>query len=179
VRSAPPALVLSALAGALCPNPASAQADTARGTSAFMAEFYADVIQHVNEVITDWRRAWREDDAQALSELYFEDARLVLPDRTPIVGGEAIRAFFENELPGLGQIQTSVADFDASGRMAYVTGNFFMEVQADSGTTETVTGVYLTVILRRQRTWRIRSQVFTRSGTRASAVAQGGGRRVQ
>jgi uncharacterized protein (TIGR02246 family) len=170
VRRGLAALALAAVSGALTPDSAIGQSNTERRSSAFMAEYYADVIQHVNDVMTDWRRAWREDDAEALAELYFEDARLVLPGRAPLVGGDAIRRFFRTELPGLGEVQTSSVDFDASGRMAYVTGNFFMEVQDGSGSTETVTGVHLTVILRRQRAWLIRSQVFVGAtvGTSAS-----------
>lgn len=168
MRSAFTALVL---ATGLITRPLAAQSrhpgapgGDGRGAGGFLAEYYAEVLERAEELTTEWRRAWREDDLPALSELYLEDAQIVFSDAPTIDGEAAIRAFFVAELPRLGEIQTSLTDFDASGRMAYLYGPFQLDRRRPDGTMERISGRYLTILLNRQRTWSIRSQFFSLEG---------------
>ena len=50
-------------------------------------------------------------------------------------------------------------DFDASGEMSQVYGNYMLDAQGGDGARR---GPMLTVYVRRNRTWLIRSQIFLR-----------------
>jgi len=140
-------------------NPGAPGGD-GRGAGAFLAEYYAEVIQRVGETMTAWRLAVREDDLDATVESYWEDAQLLFPDRAPIVGQTAIRRFYSEFLPGIGELQTSMIDFDASGRMGFVSGPFYYEVPVAGGSPNRIEGMHVTVLIRRGRDWRIRTQIF-------------------
>ncbi len=142
---------------------ASAQAGVPGGrgqsSSGVQAEYFADVIQHANQLMTDWRRAWREDDLDALAEFYTENATLGLPGVEVLHGREAITQHLSGLLPESGEVQTSLLDFDASGRIGYLYGNFSMTAtQSDNGSA--VQGTVVTIIYRKGRDWLIRSQHF-------------------
>ena len=144
-------------------NPGAPGGD-GRGAGAFLAEYYAEVIQRVGEAMTDWRLAVRQDDLEETVGSYWEDAQLLFPGRQPIVGQTAIGAFFEDFLPSIGEFQTSMIDFDASGRMGFITGPFYYEVPVSTGSPERVEGTHVTILIRRGRDWRIRSQIFRLDG---------------
>lgn len=155
------AVPLSAQSGAR--NPGAPGGD-GRGADSFLAEYYAEVLQRTDELTTRWRRAWREDDLRDLMDLYLDDVQLLFSDQGAFAGKAAVQGFFERELDALGEIQFSLLDFDASGRMAYMSGPFQLDRQRADGVRERVTGRYVFVLLNRQRTWRIRSQYFIVEG---------------
>lgn len=124
-----------------------------------LAEYYADVIYNVNGVMTAWRGAWSADDGETIVDQYHEDAILVWGDEDPIRGREAILTRLEAVLPDAGEIQAALSDFDASGRMGMIAGLLTMQVQ-DGSRSYTRTGIHMTVLLRRDGEWRIRSQIF-------------------
>ena len=140
-------------------NPGAPGGD-GRGAGAFLAEYYAEVIQRVGETMTAWRLAVREDDIGGSVDSYWEDAQLLFPDRAPIVGKTAIESFYAEFLPTIGELQTSMIDFDASGRMGFVAGPFYYEVPVAGGTPQRIEGTHVTVLIRRGRDWRIRTQIF-------------------
>ena len=155
-----------ALFGALavCAGPLDAQTGApggdGRGAGAFLAEYYADVITEMGEAMTEWRAAWRADDLEETVNSYWEEAQVLFPERPPIIGHSAITAFYAELLPKVGEVQTSMIDFDASGRMAFVSGPFFYEVPSRNGSPDRIEGTHVTVLLRKGRDWRIRSQIF-------------------
>jgi len=167
-------LVVTGLAlGVFGSSPAGGSAQTrtpgapggdGRGASAFLAEYYAEVFQRVEELTAAWREAWREDDLDDLLALYHEDAQLVFTDRAPITGAAGLEAFFETELPLMEEMVTSILDFDASGRMAFLSGNFHLDRPTPDGGVTRTTGRYYLVMLNRQRAWKIRSQFFSVEG---------------
>ncbi len=152
LASASPLLAQSA-------NPGAPGGD-GRGAGAFLAEYYAEVIQRVGEAMTEWRLAVREDRLDRTVDSYWEEAQLLFPDRQPIIGERALREFFEAFLPTIGEFQTSMIDFDASGRMGFVTGPFYYEVPVAGGSSERVEGTHVTILLRKGRDWKIRTQIF-------------------
>lgn len=127
--------------------------------AAARAEYYADVMFHTNELVTDWRRFWADDDVERLLELYTEDATLVYAGEPPVRGRDAIREQLDSLLRVSGEIQASLSDFDASGRMGLVNGLLTLSMN-DGRRTWTATGLHMTVLIRRGRHWRIRSQLL-------------------
>jgi len=131
------------------------------GTAAMhMAEYYADVMSHVNETMSNWRSAWRVDDLDALSGIYMEGALLLFPDEDPTWGREAIRTVLDARIGELGEGQLSVGDVHASGKLAYVGGRFFFEVQSGERAGQRISGYHVTIFFRKDGVWMIRSQVF-------------------
>ena len=57
----------------------------------------------------------------------------VLPGEGPLYGRDAIRAYWEKALPGLGAIHTGLGDMDASGQMAMVVGSYSLERRQANG----------------------------------------------
>lgn len=123
------------------------------------AEYYADVMQHTNDLMTEWRRAWAEDEIDALLDLYTEDATFIFAEEAPVRGREAIREKLDSLLRQSGELQASLSDFDASGRMGLISGLLTFQMR-DRGRLDTATGIHMTVLIRRGRKWGIRSQMF-------------------
>lgn len=159
-------VVLAATLASLLPAPASTQNQRFPGVpggdgfsaAAARAEYYADVMYHTNELITDWRRFWAVDDVERLLDLYTEDATLVYAGEPPVRGRDAIRERLDSLLRVSGEVQASLSDFDASGRMGFVSGLLTLSM-SNGQRTWTTTGLHVTVLIRRGRHWRIRSQL--------------------
>ncbi|NIV60061.1 MAG: DUF4440 domain-containing protein [Gemmatimonadetes bacterium] len=131
------------------------------GTAAMhMAEYYADVMSHVSETMSEWRSAWRVDDLEALSGIYMDGALLLFPDEEPTWGREAIRTVLGARIGDLGEGQLSLGDVHASGKLAYVGGRFFFEVQSGDRAGQRISGYHVTIFFRQEGVWMIRSQVF-------------------
>jgi uncharacterized protein (TIGR02246 family) len=153
-----PILALAVLGGVL-PASAAAQAPGYQqiDTRSIMAEYNAEVIEQVNRVMGTWGEAWADDDADAAAGFYWENAVLIPYDGTPLRGQDAIREYLSRTLPDRGRVEAFMLDFDASGGMAVVYGNYMLD---DGGTQRS--GPLVTVYMQRGRTWKIRSQVFVR-----------------
>lgn len=124
------------------------------------AEFYAHVMNKVQESLEGWHEAWAGDDVEGLADRYAEDAVLALPGREPVWGRAAIQEALPTRLRGVGEAQVSIGDVSASGRMAYVGGRFQMDLQEEGGSGRQLTGYHSTVFYRVGSDWMIRSQVF-------------------
>lgn len=148
----------------LLPAAGSAQtgAPGGDGTSAstFRAEYFADVVPRVNEVMDRWSRAWSADDVPALAALYTDDAVLLPLDGAAVVGRDAVAAHFSASLPDAGAMEAFMQSFDASGGMALVYGTFLADLGPRSGVGTSVPGELVTVFARRGREWYIRAQTL-------------------
>ena len=127
---------------------------------AVRAEYTAEVLDRINDVLADWGEAWGRDDVDELVDQYWEDATLIPRGRTPLRGREQIRAYFEEVVPRHGHVEAFMLDFDASGGMAVVYGNYMIGIQQGQRAGSQETGPLVTVYAMRGRTWRIRTQVF-------------------
>jgi uncharacterized protein (TIGR02246 family) len=125
-------------------------------TRGIYAEYHAEVLEQLNALMEDWSRAWKDDRAADVADLYWENAVLIEPGLAPVRGRDAIRVHLERELPLRGEIEAFMLDFDASGGMAVVYGNY----QATEDGSQR-SGPLVTVYLLKGRSWKIRSQVFT------------------
>ena len=126
------------------------------------AEYIAEVLERINEHLAEWGDAWANDRLADLSDLYWEDAILIPPDGTLLRGRDAIRSYFGTSLGDHGHIEAFMLDFDASGGMSQVFGNYILGYQGGPLAGKQQTGPMLTVYQRRGRVWGIRSQVFLR-----------------
>jgi len=125
-----------------------------------VAEYRAEVLERINEHLAAWGDAWANDRAQELTELYWEDALLVAPGGITARGRHEIRSYFDSVLPEHGHIEAFMLDFEASGGMSQVFGNYMLGVRSSAPAGGQLRGPMMTVYIRRGRTWRIRSQIF-------------------
>lgn len=162
MRRFPRCALLLALVLAAAPRPAQGQAPgyPPVDNRKVFAEFHAEVLSSLNELMADWGQAWADDDVAELADLYWENAILIPPvEGAPLRGEDQIRRWFGNTLPELGGMEAFMLDFDASGGMAVVNGNY--QLQGAGNANALASGPMVTVYLLRGRTWKIRSQVFT------------------
>lgn len=150
------ALALASLAACAPGLAAQAPGYPPVDTRGIFAEYHAEVLKQLNELMEDWERAWKADRVDDVAELYWENAVLIEPGVAPFRGRDAIRAHLEQTLPARGEVEAFMLDFDASGGMAVVYGNYRL---SENGTVRS--GPLVTVYLLRGRSWKIRSQVFT------------------
>lgn len=80
--------------------------------------YMADVSRALAETIDAWNEAWSQDDAEALSRIYREDATLYLQDEV-LHGRDEIRSHFEKLLPHVDRAALFPVALDASGDLAF------------------------------------------------------------
>lgn len=129
------------------------------------AEFREWALAGANALLRRWTGAWDADEVRRISGLYTEDALLLSAEGpAPVRGVEQIGSHYESLLPGVGEIQVVLHDFDAGGTFAYVLGRFSYTPIAGSGSAGAVRGNLLFVLRRQNNDYRIRSQVFEVDG---------------
>lgn len=124
------------------------------------AEYTAEVLDRINDLLLEWGEAWANDRPDELSEYYWEDALLIPPEGGLRRGREEIQAYFEEVLGTHGRVEAFMLDFDASGGMSQVFGNYMLQIQQGPNAGAQQNGPLITVYVQRGRNWRIRSQVF-------------------
>lgn len=94
-------------------------------------------------------------DAEAAASWFLDDATLLPPDGTRVVGRDAIREFW-TPTPGttITRAQTSVETFDFRADLAYLAGSYELEV-VTRGESDVSTGRFLMVWRRTPEGWRI------------------------
>ncbi len=132
--------------------------------SSIRAEYVSEVLDRINDLLLEWGESWAEDRIDELTSLYWEDALLIPPEGGLRRGQEEIRAYFDETLSQHGSIEAFMLDFDASGGMSQVFGNYMLTVQQGDGAGSPQQGPMITVYVMRGRQWKIRSQVFLPGG---------------
>ncbi len=128
------------------------------------AEYTAEVLDRINELLADWGEAWATDRPQELTDFYWDDALLIPPEGGLRRGRAEIASYFEDVLASHGHIEAFMLDFDASGGMSQVFGNYMLGIQQGEEAGTQKSGPLITVYVQRGRQWRIRSQVFLPPG---------------
>lgn len=146
----------------LVPAVASAQAPGYQQLDirSIRAEYTAEVLDRINDLLLEWGEAWANDRPEELAEYYWEDALLIPPEGGLRRGRGEIQAYFEEALSTHGSVEAFMLDFDASGGMSQVFGNYMLQIQQGPDAGSRQSGPLITVYVQRGRTWRIRSQVF-------------------
>jgi ketosteroid isomerase-like protein len=124
------------------------------------AEYINNIMGGINEARTGWMEEIEADDLDPLMATYTPDATVIPPGGGSLYGQDAIRAYWEEALPGLGAIRTGLGDMDASGQMAMVAGTYSLERRQENGVMVRESGGLLTVFVQSGREWLIRAQVF-------------------
>lgn len=162
MNRAMPACALAVLCAAVAVTPAQSQVPGYQQLDprSVRAEYTAEVLARINDVVTDWGDAWSFDEIDDLLDQYWEDAILIPPGHTPLQGHAQMRPYFEQVMPRHGQVEAFMLDFDASGGMALIYGNYMIGIQDGPGRGTQQTGPLITVYVQRGRTWKIRNQTF-------------------
>lgn len=92
-------------------------------------------------------------DSKALAQAYTEDALMLPPDATRVVGYSAIEALWKSWIDaGIKNLTLKSTDVDSNGDLAYEVGEFTLQVpfksqnsSADEGNPSTASGNYLVV----------------------------------
>lgn len=125
------------------------------------AEFRSSVLSEMTTVMDRWKEAWSHDKTDRVSGFYTDDAVLVPADGTsPARGQSEIEAYFKRTLPILGEITTSLQDFDVGGSLAFAMGTFAYSVPGPNVGTRTIQGQFVAVFRLDRGHWKIRSQIF-------------------
>jgi len=145
-----------------CATGASAQAPGYQqlDIGSIRAEYVSEVLDRINDLLLEWGESWATDQLDEVTSLYWEDALLIPPEGGLRRGHDEIRAYFAEVLPQHGHIEAFMLDFDASGGMSQVFGNYMLGIQQGEGAGSQRTGPMITVYVLRGRRWKIRSQVF-------------------
>ena len=115
---------------ALLPAAAAAQAPGYQQLDprAVRAEYTAEVLDRINDLQQDWSMAWSTDKPDELVDLYWEEAVVIPYDRPPLRGHAQIREYMDEVLPLHGQVEGFMLDFDASGGMSTIFGNYMIQM---------------------------------------------------
>lgn len=157
-------VALAMLLAAVVQVPAAGQIPGAARTRADVeaARFRASVLELVRPRLEAWEDAWRSD-AREFAGFYSPAAILAVPGAMPLYGRESLTRFIESST--LVALHTSLLDFEASDRMAYVYGTWASQPgEGEVG----ATGRHVTVLDNLEGQWLIRSQTFTASALAGS-----------
>jgi len=157
--------VAVALSVATSPAPGQAPGYQQIDVGSIQAEYKAEVLTNVNQHLAEWGDAWANDRPEELTDLYWDDALLIPPGGSLLRGRDEIRAYFLENLADHGHVEAFMLDFDASGGMSQVFGNYMLGIQRGDEAGSQTRGPMITVYLRKGRTWKIRSQVFLPSAS--------------
>ena len=155
-------LVLAAPAAAQIPggDPHESQ----RQRQLMRMQYRAEILNEVNDVLSEWTNDWRDDEAASLADRYAESATIRGLPFGGANGREAIESAMGELLGRSGDVQLRLQDFEASGRLAFGLGRFeFSLADAQEGSV-TREGEVLMVFERQRDGWMIRSQLFRPEG---------------
>jgi uncharacterized protein (TIGR02246 family) len=116
--------------------------------------------QAIESAVRKYVAASNEGDAEALANLYADDAMLLPPDHEPIQGRAAIGAFWRQGTDQGLEVTTLTVEVD--GNIGYLVGQYHLpatdEEPADSGK--------YVMCLKRQRdgSWKLSADIWNRSG---------------
>jgi ketosteroid isomerase-like protein len=135
-----------------------------------LQQYTADGLRDYTAMLNDWADAVRRGDGRAAARFYTDDATLRLADGTEIVGRLSIDNYLqENVRPG-GDVQMGVTDFAVGGNLGYAMGRYVMRPDASHPATSSA-GIYVAVLRRAGKAWRIRALVFAPDPGSATAGA--------
>lgn len=135
-------------------------------------QYRAQILNEVNDVLSEWTNDWRDDEAASLADRYAESATVRGLPFGGANGRDAIQSAMGELLGRSGDVRLRLQDFEASGRLAFGLGHYeFSMADAQEGSV-TREGQVLMVFEKLRGGWKIRSQLF-RSGDEASGGSAG------
>jgi uncharacterized protein (TIGR02246 family) len=116
-------------------------------------------------------------DTKALALAYTEDAVMLPPDATRVVGHAAIEALWKSWIDaGLANLTLKSTDVDSGGDLAYEIGEFTLQVPVKGGNPTTATGNYVVVWKRGEDgAWRLKIDTWNDTPSPTEAQSTSGG----
>lgn len=119
------------------------------------------VLRDYNAVMSDWREILTEGDGNKAADFYADGAILMIPGEDPVQGRDSIRAWLRRAAPDIVDIRVALSDFVASDNLAFATGPMIYTFRETGSVAQrTISGQHVTILVRENRRWRIRSQVL-------------------
>lgn len=117
--------------------------------------------QAIEAAVSRYVAASNRGDADALMELYAEDAVLLPPDHEPIQGREAIREFWRQ---GTDQgLEVSTLRVNTDGKLGYLVGRYRLPATQDEPADS---GKYVMCLQRQvDGSWKLTADIWNSSGT--------------
>ncbi len=173
--------ILAALAALALPAAGAAQIPGGDPDEAFdrrdaaRAEYRAEALSQVNEVLEAWADAWLDDAPDDLLDRYSDQARVRGLPFGFVSGEDALEERFTAYLPEVGDIRLNLREFNASGRLAYGVASYTLHVMGGDGSGTMRRGTLMTVLVK-ESGWKILSQLFVPAeGGGEADGADGGG----
>jgi ketosteroid isomerase-like protein len=161
MRLSPRPVLLALLLALLCHAPLRAQLVPGGEPTDVRAKrelYLAEVLNTVEGVLHDWRRAWEADDLRQLMAFYVEDASLVAAGGQIVKGRAAVGEALGRLLPAATGLRTTYLDFSASGDLAYYVGHYRYWTEGSGGATLSHSGRFVMALYHAgSRGWKIRS----------------------
>jgi uncharacterized protein (TIGR02246 family) len=164
------ALILAAAAAsaqepAEPPEPEKAEAAEAEPAPADPPKFTVrDAVEAGNYF---FRKAFEARDAEAIAELYTEDARVIAPGAEPAVGREAIAAFWTGAMEGAKSVRLETLSVESEGNLALEDGTAHLTANDDTVSEAR----YLVVWKRVGRRWHLHRDIWNTGAAPAPPVA--------
>jgi ketosteroid isomerase-like protein len=114
--------------------------------------------------------------AKALALAYTEDAMMLPPDATRVVGHAAIEALWKSWIDaGIKNLTLKSKDLEISGDLAYEVGDLALQMPVKGGNPSPATGTYLFVWKRGgDGVWRVKVDTWNKPVTTEAKPASGG-----
>lgn len=115
---------------------------------------------HIDDALVTFVAAFNSGDSATVASFYTQDASLLPPDSTPIVGRAAIKDFWQGAIDAGMKIQKLQAtEVESRSDTAYEVGEFTLVVPTEDGTTD-VHGKYIVVWKRDGHTWQLHRDIW-------------------
>jgi uncharacterized protein (TIGR02246 family) len=117
----------------------------------------------IEQVAESYRKAVLNADVPTILSLYRHDAVEMPYSQQPIVGREAIQAFYEQQFKGprrLTGFTLAPRETTAQGDIAYNVGNYKRSMSTPSGVID-VTGTYVVILKRTDGAWKVAYSTYT------------------
>jgi len=116
----------------------------------------AEDLQAVEAASERWVDAFNQGDAAAIAALYTEEANLLPPNSSIVVGREAIQAVLQGFFDaGAGNYQSTDLELSVNGDMASVVGKHTLTIQPEGGEAFSVNGKFVAIWKRENGSWKL------------------------
>jgi ketosteroid isomerase-like protein len=154
-----PLVVVAVLGCAVTPSVAVSQipGGSPANSERWREEFKAAILGQVRPVIESWQSAWHGKEGTSIESHYAEDGVLAPPGGAMIGGRDDIADFARSARRRVAGLDASMLDFDAADGLAYLSGTW-NGVASDGSAGGS--GRLVTMLVKTDGTWLIRSQLF-------------------
>jgi ketosteroid isomerase-like protein len=109
-----------------------------------------------NELLTQLHRSWSDNDSTGVFALFNGNATVQLPGQSSGMTGARARAALNELLERSGDLHFVALDYDASGRLGVVMGQYYIEIPG----ADALNGYFGMVLDWRENKWMVRALVF-------------------